>query len=56
MRLYSINGAGHVWPGGRQYLPVFIIGHATKAIDASAIIGALAIGKASAIPGPTQAQ
>ncbi|HET7395432.1 MAG TPA: PHB depolymerase family esterase [Gammaproteobacteria bacterium] len=49
VRLYSITGAGHVWPGGRQYLPVFVIGHATKAIDASAIIGALATGHASTI-------
>jgi len=35
---YVVDGAGHVWPGGSQYLPAFIIGHATKAINASEIV------------------
>jgi polyhydroxybutyrate depolymerase len=30
---YVVDGAGQVWPGGPQYLPAFIIGHATNAIS-----------------------
>jgi polyhydroxybutyrate depolymerase len=36
--LYTINNGGHAWPGGSQYLPVFVIGRATKDIDASELI------------------
>lgn len=39
VRLYRIEGAGHVWPGGRQYLPERWIGRATSAISASSVIG-----------------
>ncbi len=35
---YVVDGAGHVWPGGPQYLPAFIIGHASNAINASEVI------------------
>jgi polyhydroxybutyrate depolymerase len=35
---YVIDGVGHVWPGGPQYLPAFIVGHATNAINASEVI------------------
>jgi polyhydroxybutyrate depolymerase len=38
VRLYSIEGGGHTWPGGMQYLPRFIIGRTTRQIDASDII------------------
>jgi polyhydroxybutyrate depolymerase len=38
VRVYSIAGGGHTWPGGMQYLPRFIIGRTTRQIDASAII------------------
>ncbi len=38
VRVYSIEGGGHAWPGGEQYLPRFIVGRTTRQIDASAII------------------
>jgi polyhydroxybutyrate depolymerase len=38
VRVYSITGGGHTWPGGMQYLPRFIIGRGTRQIDASDII------------------
>jgi polyhydroxybutyrate depolymerase len=41
VRLYRIEGAGHVWPGGPQYLPQRYIGKATKAVDADELIGQL---------------
>jgi polyhydroxybutyrate depolymerase len=45
MRLYKITGAGHVWPGGPQYLPARYIGKATRAVDASSIIGDIVMGQ-----------
>ncbi|MBD8873049.1 PHB depolymerase family esterase [Rhodanobacter sp. DHB23] len=33
--LYSIQEGGHTWPGGPQYLPKFIVGRASRQIDAS---------------------
>lgn len=33
--LYRFNGGGHTWPGGRQYLPVRIIGKVSKEITAA---------------------
>ncbi|MDE2271726.1 MAG: hypothetical protein KGJ94_07040 [Xanthomonadaceae bacterium] len=38
VRVYSIDGGGHTWPGGMPYLPRFIVGRTTRQIDASAII------------------
>jgi len=35
---YVVDGGGHVWPGGAQYLPTFIVGHATNAINASEVV------------------
>jgi polyhydroxybutyrate depolymerase len=32
--LYSVDGGGHTWPGGRQYLPKSIIGETNTDIDA----------------------
>ena len=31
--LYKIEGGGHTWPGGSQYLPIIIIGKVCKDID-----------------------
>ncbi|MGH8148001.1 MAG: alpha/beta hydrolase family esterase [Rhodanobacteraceae bacterium] len=42
--LYRIEGGGHTWPGGPQYLPQFLIGKATHVIAASDVIGAIATG------------
>ena len=36
--LYGIEGGGHTWPGGYQYLPERIIGKSSKDIDASKVI------------------
>lgn len=36
--LYAIEGGGHTWPGGRQYLPERIIGKTSKDIDANEVI------------------
>lgn len=36
--LYSVEGGGHTWPGGFQYLPVWIIGKTSRDIDANEII------------------
>jgi polyhydroxybutyrate depolymerase len=35
VRLYTVNGGGHAWPGGWQYLPVPIIGRTSTDIDAT---------------------
>jgi polyhydroxybutyrate depolymerase len=36
--VYTIRGGGHAWPGGEQYLPVFLIGKVNHDIDASEVI------------------
>lgn len=36
--LYRIEGGGHTWPGGLQYLPKRIIGNLSRDIDATEII------------------
>ena len=36
--LYTLNGAGHTWPGGAQYLPQRLIGKVCRDIDATEII------------------
>jgi len=36
--LYAIEGGGHTWPGGYQYLPARIIGKTSKDIDANEVI------------------
>jgi polyhydroxybutyrate depolymerase len=36
--LYIVNGGGHTWPGGFQYLPAWIIGKTSKDIDANQVI------------------
>ncbi len=36
--LYSIEGGGHTWPGGRQYLPERIVGKTSRDIDANELI------------------
>jgi len=33
--LYAIEGGGHTWPGGDQYLPAWIIGRTSRDIDAN---------------------
>lgn len=38
VRIYSIDGGGHTWPGGEQYLPRLFIGRTTRQVDASDII------------------
>ena len=36
--LYAIEGGGHTWPGGDQYLPKWIIGKTNRDIDANEVI------------------
>jgi polyhydroxybutyrate depolymerase len=36
--LYAIEGGGHTWPGGYQYLPEWIIGKTSRDIDADEVI------------------
>jgi polyhydroxybutyrate depolymerase len=36
--LYTVEGGGHTWPGGFQYLPVWVIGKTSRDIDANEII------------------
>lgn len=36
--LYAIEGGGHTWPGGSQYLPRGIIGRVCRDIDATRVI------------------
>ena len=35
IEFYLIYGGGHTWPGGRQYLPEFIIGRTSEEFNAS---------------------
>ena len=36
--LYTIEGGGHTWPSGPQYLPEFMVGRVCKDIDANTVI------------------
>ncbi len=36
--LYTIDGGGHTWPGGPQYLPAMMVGRASRDVDASRTI------------------
>jgi polyhydroxybutyrate depolymerase len=36
--LYRIEGGGHTWPGGRQYLPARIVGRVCRDVSASEVI------------------
>jgi polyhydroxybutyrate depolymerase len=36
--LYRIEGGGHTWPGGSQYLPARFIGPTAQSLDASGIL------------------
>jgi polyhydroxybutyrate depolymerase len=38
VRSYTVEGAGHTWPGGMQYLPSSIIGKTSHNFDASEVI------------------
>ena len=35
---YKLEGAGHTWPGGKQYLSPFLVGTTNRDIDASELI------------------
>lgn len=35
---YVVNGGGHTWPGGVQYLPAALVGKTTGNIDGSSVI------------------
>jgi polyhydroxybutyrate depolymerase len=44
VRVYRIDGGGHGWPGGPQYLPAMAVGRVSRDLDATGIILALAQG------------
>lgn len=36
--VYTVENGGHSWPGGWQYLPEWLVGKTTRALDASSVI------------------
>ena len=36
--VYTIEGGGHTWPGGTQYLPKFLVGKVTRNLDGTQTI------------------
>jgi polyhydroxybutyrate depolymerase len=38
VELYRVDGGGHTWPGGRQYLPEFVVGRTSRDINACDVI------------------
>ena len=50
--LYAIEGGGHTWPGGHQYLPQWIIGKTSRDIDANEVIWEFFKKHASPSPSP----
>jgi polyhydroxybutyrate depolymerase len=50
--LYAIEGGGHTWPGGDQYLPRWIIGKTNRDIDAKEVIWDFFKRHASPFPSP----
>ncbi|MDQ2826739.1 MAG: hypothetical protein M3Y04_07255, partial [Actinomycetota bacterium] len=36
--LYRVEGGGHTWPGGAQYLPRRLIGPVATGLDATGIL------------------
>ena len=36
--LYRIDGGGHGWPGGPQFMPARVIGPITKHLDATGLL------------------
>jgi polyhydroxybutyrate depolymerase len=49
--LYRIDGGGHGWPGGPQFLPVRVIGPIARHLDATGILLEMAGREAGAGPG-----
>jgi len=38
VRLYTIHGGGHTWPGGRPYAPAFLVGKVSRQLDADEVM------------------
>ena len=38
VRLYTIHDGGHTWPGGRAYMPAFLVGKVSRQIDADQVM------------------
>ena len=36
--IYRLDGGGHTWPGGIQYLPARVVGRVCRNIDATSVI------------------
>lgn len=44
LSLIRVEGGGHAWPGGRQYLPVRLVGRASRDADAAVLISDFFLG------------
>jgi polyhydroxybutyrate depolymerase len=51
--LYRVNGGGHGWPGGPQFLPSRVIGPVSKQLDATALLLDLAERQTASAAGRT---
>ncbi len=40
VQLYTLEGGGHTWPGGKQYLPARVVGRVNRDVDATATMWA----------------
>ncbi len=40
VQLYTLEGGGHTWPGGKQYLPARLVGRVNRDVDATATMWA----------------
>jgi polyhydroxybutyrate depolymerase len=38
VQFYTVEGGGHTWPGGLQYLPEGMVGKTSRDIDANQVI------------------
>ncbi|HUK86923.1 MAG TPA: hypothetical protein VLT85_04605, partial [Terriglobales bacterium] len=38
VRLYTVHGGGHTWPGSRPYAPAFLVGKVSRQIEADAVM------------------
>lgn len=56
--LYTVENGGHTWPGGKQYLPKFMVGIASQDMQAGAVIWDFfkrhALSSASAVDSPSR--
>jgi len=54
--LYRIEGGGHAWPGGPQYLPAWLVGRAARDFDATRVLLEMAREETGLSGGPASAR